>query len=46
MTLRMLRDKLIELEVVEQVSAATVQARLKKMNLSHGNVNRGVSPRK
>ena len=45
-TLRMLRDKLIELEGVEQVSAATVQERLKKMALSPGNVNRGVSPRK
>ena len=45
-TLRMLRDKLIELEVVEQVSAATIQERLKKMNLSRGNANRGVCPRK
>ena len=45
-TLRMLRDKLIELEVVEQVSAATIQGRLKKMNLSRGNANRGVCPRK
>ena len=45
-TLRMLRDKLIELDVVEQVSAATIQDRLKKMNLSRGNVNRGVSLRK
>lgn len=44
-TLRMLRDKLIELEVVEHVSAATIQAHLKKMNLSPGSVNRGVSPR-
>ncbi len=30
-TLRMLRDKLIELGVVERVSAATIQDRLKKM---------------
>jgi transposase len=45
-TLRMLRDKLIELEVVEQVSAATIQDRLKKMNLSPGSANRGVSPKK
>ena len=45
-TLRMLRDKLIELDVVEQLSAATVQDRLKKMNLSRGNANRGVYPRK
>jgi len=45
-TLRMLRDKLIELEVVEGVSAATIQNRLKKMNLSPGSKNRGVSPKK
>jgi transposase len=45
-TLRMLRDKLIELDVVEQVSAATIQRRLKKMNLSRGSVSTGVYPRK
>ena len=45
-TLRMLRDKLIELDVVEHLSAATVQDRLKKMNLSRGNANIGVCPRK
>jgi transposase len=42
-TLRMLRDKLIELGVVEGISAATVQSRLKKMNLSPGSANTGVS---
>ena len=45
-TVRMLRDKLIELDVVEQVGHATVQRLLKKMNLSPGNVSRGVCPRK
>jgi transposase len=45
-TLRMLRDKLVELEVVEGISAATVQNRLKKMNLSPGSANTGVSQRK
>jgi transposase len=45
-TLRMLRDKLIELELVAHLSAATVQARLKKMNLSPGVGNTGASPRK
>jgi len=45
-TLRMLRDKLIELEVVEGISAATIQNRLKKMSLSPGNANRGVSPKR
>ncbi len=41
-TLRMLRDKLIELDVVEHVSAATIQDRLKKMSLSRGNASTGV----
>jgi transposase len=45
-TLRMLRDKLIELELVEQVSAATIQDRLKKMNLNPGSANSGVYRRK
>jgi transposase len=45
-TLRMLRDKLVELDVVESISAATVQSRLKKMNLSPGSGNTGVSRRK
>jgi transposase len=44
-TLRMLRDKLVELEVVEGISAATVQSRLKKMNLSPGSGNIGASRR-
>lgn len=42
-TLRMLRDKLIELDVTEHVSAATIQDRLKKMNLSRGSESSGVS---
>jgi transposase len=42
-TLRMLRDKLIELEVVEHVSAATIQDRLKKMTLSRGSASTGAS---
>jgi hypothetical protein len=45
-TLLMLRDKLIELELVEHISAASVQKRLKKMNLSPGDGNTGVSRRK
>jgi transposase len=45
-TLRMLRDKLIELEVVEHVSAATIHDRLKKMNLSRGSVSTGAYRRK
>ena len=42
-TLRMLRDKLVELGVVEGVSASTIQDRLKKMNLNPGGANTGVS---
>jgi transposase len=43
-TLRMLRDKLIELAVVDHLSAATVQDRLKKMTLSRGSGSTGVCP--
>jgi transposase len=42
-TLRMLRDKLVELGVVEHVSASTIQDRLKKMSLNPGSENSGVS---
>ncbi len=42
-TWRLLRDKLIELDVVEPVSAATLQDRLKKMNLSRGGASTGAS---
>ena len=41
-TLRMLRDKLIELDMVDHISAATIQDRLKKMNLSRGSASTGV----
>ena len=37
-TLRMLRDQLVELEVVEGISAATVQSRLKKTYLVAGDI--------
>lgn len=42
-TLRMLRDKLIELDMVDHVSAATIQARLKKMNSNRGSASTGAS---
>jgi transposase len=42
-TLRMLRDKLIELEVVERISPATIHSRLKKMNSNPGGGSIGVS---
>ena len=45
-TLRMLRDKLIEWEVVEGISAATIHDKLKKMKLSNGNVSNGAFRRK
>lgn len=41
-TLRMLRGRLIELGVVEGISAATVQAALKKMHSNPGDVSTGV----
>jgi transposase len=45
-TLRMLRDKLVEVEVVERISAATIHRLLEKMNLNRGNASSGVSLRK
>jgi transposase len=42
-TLRMLRGRLIELGVVEGISAATVHATLKKMRLSPGGGSTGAS---
>jgi len=45
-TLRMLRDKLIELEVVERISPATIHSRLKKMNSNPGDGSIGVSPKR
>lgn len=42
-TLRMLRDKLIELDVVDGISASTIHDRLKKTNSNRGSVNSGVS---
>ena len=45
-TLRMLRDKLIALELVAHISAASVQKRLKKMNLNPGGGSTGASRRK
>ncbi len=41
-TLRMLRAKLIELGMVERVSASTIQDRLKKMTSSRGGASTGV----
>lgn len=45
-TLRMLRAKLMALEVVDHISAATIQDRLKKMTSSHGSASSGVSRRR
>lgn len=45
-TLRMLRDKLIELDVVEVISASTIHDRLKKMNSNPGSANNGVSQKR
>jgi transposase len=43
-TLRMLRDKLIEVGIVEHISAATIHTILKKTNSNPGNTNHGASP--
>ncbi len=43
-SLRMLRDKLVELEVVERLSAATVHSLLEKTSLNRGNASTGVCP--
>ena len=40
-SLRLLADKLVELEVVESISRDTVSKVLKKMNLSHGRASAG-----
>lgn len=42
-TVRMLQAKLVDMGVVEHIGRGTVHDRLKKMNLSHGNANSGVS---
>ena len=44
-TLRMLRSKLIELGVVEQISPATIHDLLKKTHSNLGGMRRGVSQR-
>ena len=44
-TLRMLRNKLMELGVVERISPSTIHALLKKTRSSPGNVSHGVSAR-
>jgi len=45
-TVRMIQNQLIELGVVEHVSRGTVHNALKKMNLSPGNANSGVCPKR
>lgn len=45
-TVRMIRDQLVEMGVVDQLSHGTVHNVMKKMNLSPGNANNGVSPRR
>jgi hypothetical protein len=43
-TIRLLRDKLIELHVVEGISASTIQAYVKKMSSNPGSGNPGACP--
>jgi len=45
-TVRMIRDKLVEMGVVDQISHGTVHNVMKKMNLSPGNGSSGVSPKR
>ena len=40
-TLRMLGDRLVELELVDSISAECVRTHLKKTNVSLGNINNG-----
>ncbi|MBZ0303377.1 MAG: helix-turn-helix domain-containing protein [Anaerolineae bacterium] len=42
-TVRMIRDKLVEMGVVDKVSHGTVHNAMKKMNLSPGSASSGVS---
>jgi transposase len=41
-TLRMLADKMVELDIVDAVSHETIRRTLKKMNLNHGKRKNGV----
>src|SRR5712691_12041569 len=43
-TLRMLADKMVELDIVESVSHETIRRTLKKMSLNHGKRKNGVFP--
>lgn len=45
-TVRMIRDKIVEMGVVDQVSHGTVHNAMKKMNLSPGSESSGVSPKR
>lgn len=42
-TMQLLADKLVELQIVDSISDEAVRVRLKKMNLSLGSRNNGVS---
>ena len=45
-TVRMIRDQLVEMGVVDRVSHGTVHTAMKKMNLSPGSASSGVSPKR
>jgi transposase len=45
-TLRLLADRMVELELVESISYETVRETLKKTNFSLGEKNTGASPRR
>ena len=45
-TLRMLADKMVELDIVDSISHETVRQTLKKMNLNHGKRKNGAFPQR
>ena len=44
-TLKLLADRMVELDYVDSLSSETVRRTLKKTNLSHGKIRNGVLPR-
>lgn len=45
-SVRLLADKMVKLEIVEEISHMTIQRTLKKMNLSLGSKNNGASQKR
>ena len=45
-TLNLLRDKMIELKYVDEISRSSIHDSLKKINLNHGKIKNGVFPKR